>query len=65
MTQDDINTVDLHLVPGTATIVCSLVMKNGIVVVGHAHGANPEFSLKDVMQAARADADNKLNAGVK
>lgn len=62
MTQDDINNVDLHLVGGTTTIVCSLVLKDGTVIVGHAHGENPAASLQEVMQAARADADSKLTA---
>ena len=65
MTQYDINNVDLHLVPGTTTIVCSLVMKDGTVTVGHAHGENPAASLQEVMHAARADADSKLTVGAK
>ena len=52
----DIKYIDLHMVHGTNSVLCSLVLNNGRVVVGEAHD---EINSSVGAVKARANADNK------
>lgn len=53
----DIKYIDLHSVHGTNSIICSLVLNNGMVIVGQSHN---EISSTKGALLARKDADVKL-----
>lgn len=59
--QKSIGRVDLHHVQGTKTVICSLVLTNGHVVVGEAHCAyDTEFDSELGVEYARKDAEAKV-----
>lgn len=52
----DINYIDLHSVHGTNSVLCTLVLNNGRVVVGEAHD---EINSTAGAAKARVNAENK------
>lgn len=52
----DIKYVDLHAVHGTTSVLCSLVLNNGRVVVGEAHS---ESNSTENVVLARKHAENR------
>lgn len=52
----DINYIDLHSVHGTNSVLCTLVLHNGRVVVGEAHD---EINSTAGAAKARVNAENK------
>ena len=53
----DIKYIDLHSVHGTNSVLCSLVLNNGRVVVGESHD---EINSSVGAVKARANAENRL-----
>ena len=52
----DIKYIDLHSIHGTTSVVCSLVLNNGRVVVGESHD---EKDCSEGAVKARKHADNR------
>ena len=52
----DIKYIDLHSIHGTNSVICSLVLNNGRVVVGEAHD---EINSTEGATKARKHADNR------